>query len=228
MKLDGWWFLKGDLGQSFLHRIWKTLKQRKICPFRYHKATKLSYPIFEKMIQIWCRQKWLLYAFLIHLDIMWTKVPIATKQASCYKVAQCSTHPTIFLKIWIEPTEFFAYLAFTWHTSIAPFCCTPKCKMSLRSSKKANLEIMFHQFPNKDDRKLQWLTNIGMTPNEFRLYWNLCCLHFKKSDYDRDNKLIPTSAPSAVKVKIILRETLLKVIPKFTYHAKICNFIMYI
>ena len=108
------------------------------------------------------------------------KVPIATKQPSCYKVAQCSTNPTNFLKIWIEPIEFYAYLALTWHASIVPFCCHPKCKMSLRSSKKADLEIIFHQFPNKDDRKLQWLPNIEMTPNEFRLYWNLCCLHFKK------------------------------------------------
>ena len=47
------------------------------------------------------------------LNIVAPKVPIATKQASCYKVAQCSTNPKFFLKIWIEPTEFFAYLAFT-------------------------------------------------------------------------------------------------------------------
>ena len=32
----------------------------------------------------------------------------------------------------------------------------------------------------------------------------------QKSDYDRNNKLIPTSAPSAVEVKIIVRENITK------------------
>ena len=61
-------------------------------------------------------------------------------------------------------------------------CCVEACK----KCKRDYPGLTFHAFPREPSTRTEWISRLGLRPDEVRDWSTVCSDHFHRSDFDRD------------------------------------------